>query len=851
MASFNDVSYNPANVDYNMITPLFIDGSNCIPMSGNLYYNGLFGNVMCSFAVDNGDTVLGGNVIMYGDVSCCSRVCIRGNVYVGGDISFNGSNVTFASLPECSANPTKATNLVTKAYVDNLISNGGGTSLLTSINTWSNANTFSGDVSFNGKVRFNSDVSMNGNVTFASLPDCSANPTKATNLVTKAYVDNSISTGGGTSLLGFANIWTGNNKFTSDVSFNGAVKFNNDTSMNGNVTFAYLPTSSIMPTKPTELVTKTYVDTTISTGGGASLLNISNIWTGYNKFTGDVSFNGNVKFNKDVSMNGNVGFAFLPYSTATPAKASDLVTKTYVDSAIVSSGGTSILGTVNTWSTYNKFTSDVSFNGKVAFNSDISLNGTVTFASLPTTSATPTTNNQLVTKLYADTKTTLSAVQANNNTFTNTNIFTGSTSLATTTASSLNVTSGSIAMLASGFNSIYFTDVVGAFTTSVNNYCRMFTVNSIAYIDFYGSRIWRNVGSTAGGGNDVVMTLSSTGNLTIAGKLISKLPIETDSTYKNVGLGYQVFNNGLANCGTANVAIGYQAAYAVQSSGNSGNNVYIGYQSGFNSSYGIYNTYIGYQSGGGAGTVQGVANGFFNSCVGALAGSILTSGQENAFFGNQTGTSITTGSYNTFIGSRAGSTSNVSNSVAIGYNTKCDADNQIMLGKTTQTVVVPGKLNVTTRPYSIYISNAVGVNAYMSAGYNFGTYDGGNAYLIWNQITTYGGATVNEVPSSTADWNKFTGTFTAPSNGLYHFQLGIFINETTRYSRWLQAAGTGVMGTSQYLNFNQSYLTSEGSFTTSLMYYMTTGQTFYLYCPAQTPICFFGNGHTCLQIIKI
>ena len=73
MASFNTISYDKSSVAYNMMSPIFIDGSNSIPMSGSQCYNGVFGNVMAGFCVDGLDSILGGNVIITGDVSCCSR----------------------------------------------------------------------------------------------------------------------------------------------------------------------------------------------------------------------------------------------------------------------------------------------------------------------------------------------------------------------------------------------------------------------------------------------------------------------------------------------------------------------------------------------------------------------------------------------------------------------------------------------------------------------------------------------------------------------------------------------------------------------------------------------------------
>jgi hypothetical protein len=61
--------------------------------------------------------------------------------------------------------------------------------------------------------------------------------------------------------------------------------------------------------------------------------------------------------------------------------------------------------------------------------------GTATFnTSLPTSTLTPSTSTQLVTKAYADTKTTLTEVQANTNTWTGSNSFTSNVYTSTYTS---------------------------------------------------------------------------------------------------------------------------------------------------------------------------------------------------------------------------------------------------------------------------------------------------------------------------------------------------------------------------------------------------------------------------------
>ena len=179
MTSFNATTYDKTSTAYNMMSPIFIDGSNSIPMSGPQYYNGMFGNVMAGFCVDGLDSILGGNVIMTGDVSCCSRLSVNGNVYIGG-------NTTFSTIPVCSSVPTTNFQLTNKNYVDSVISTGGGTQLLNSNNTWNGVNTFN------------------------SLPVCSSVPTTIYQLTNKSYVDNALLNLNGlnlsTEIIGFNNI---------------------------------------------------------------------------------------------------------------------------------------------------------------------------------------------------------------------------------------------------------------------------------------------------------------------------------------------------------------------------------------------------------------------------------------------------------------------------------------------------------------------------------------------------------------------------------------------------------------------------------------------------------------------
>jgi hypothetical protein len=75
MSNFNTSTYDTSSNNYNVSFPTYIEAENNIPVDGLKYYDSKFGQVMCSFAIDKGDSVLGGNVIISNDLS------IYGNIH--------------------------------------------------------------------------------------------------------------------------------------------------------------------------------------------------------------------------------------------------------------------------------------------------------------------------------------------------------------------------------------------------------------------------------------------------------------------------------------------------------------------------------------------------------------------------------------------------------------------------------------------------------------------------------------------------------------------------------------------------------------------------------------------------
>jgi microcystin-dependent protein len=105
----------------------------------------------------------------------------------------------------------------------------------------------------------------------ASVGDINANNI----LTTKQYVDNAISGGGGSSILGLNNTFTGNNTFTNTITCNGTI------------------------TNDTDLTNKDYVDNSITTS-------FNNFLAGGHTFTGVNTFDFTTYFNQGIEQNNNI-----------------------------------------------------------------------------------------------------------------------------------------------------------------------------------------------------------------------------------------------------------------------------------------------------------------------------------------------------------------------------------------------------------------------------------------------------------------------------------------------------------------------------------------------------------------
>ena len=150
-----------------------------------------------------------------------------------------------------------------------------------------------------------------------------------------------------------------------------------------------------------------------------------------------------------------------------------------------------------------------------------------------------------------------------------------------------------------------------------------------------------------------------------------------------------------------------------------------------------------------------VTTGSSNTAVGYNAGPYVSVNSNTVSIGTNAG-SISTGGNNTFIGAYADvdtGLTNLSNSIALGYNTKITASNQIMLGTADETVVAPGQVDICGNLYAQYDE----VNATIPAGAIIGGVGGGTEFphITINPID------VSESVKGIQELNEYL-TFTIP-----------------------------------------------------------------------------------------
>lgn len=193
-----------------------------------------------------------------------------------------------------------------------------------------------------------------------------------------------------------------------------------------------------------------------------------------------------------------------------------------------------------------------------------------------------------------------------------------------------------------------------------------------------GSDSDRNVfvGTGAGAGDNNTGTLN-----TFAGR---------DAGFSNTTGRFNSFFG--ANIGYANTTGGF--------------NSFFGSEAGFRNTTGSSNSFLGMQAG--LNNTTGGGNVF----VGTNAGNSNTIGGGNAFVGTNAGTSNTTGIGNVALGDNANfGAGDLTNATVIGAGATVSTSNTVVLGRTADTVRVPGNFNLTgsfTGNFTVPAANVTG-----------------------------------------------------------------------------------------------------------------------------------------------
>ena len=160
-------------------------------------------------------------------------------------------------------------------------------------------------------------------------------------------------------------------------------------------------------------------------------------------------------------------------------------------------------------------------------------------------------------------------------------------------------------------------------------------------------------------------------------------------------------------------------------------NTATGYQALLSNKVGNRNTANGYEA-------LKYSTGYWNTAVGYGALSSLLVKGSNVAIGHKSGLNAVNSTKNVFVGTGSGFNNidaTYDESTAIGFNSRITASNQIMLGRSSETVQIPGDLNVT------------GKTTFADVSMNGNVDISGNLTVTNQQNTTVINTTVNEYTS--------------------------------------------------------------------------------------------------------
>jgi len=278
---------------------------------------------------------------------------------------------------------------------------------------------------------------------------------------------------------------------------------------------------------------------------------------------------------------------------------------------------------------------------------------------------------------------------------------------------------------------------------SASNYDGPSDPNKLDFPNAQGIPTMVGVNVTSGANTNLItptgiVLTNSTGNSLLGSK--TTWGIGADNTVLGVGAGA----NGAGAVDTVgNTCIGKSAGSALLSttSGQATNNSLVGKSAGSNITTGSSNVCVGQGAG------QNIQTGGYSVCVGQGAG----------------GSAATSGNANTFLGALTTSTINVGNTTVIGYNASATASNQVVLGTSAETVIIPsGFIAVPTGTNNLFFSSSsksgiTAIGLYNSA-IGLAALQNCNASTAQNNAMGYGA-----LQSSKASNNTGVGHYSLPN----------------------------------------------------------------------------------------
>jgi hypothetical protein len=469
------------------------------------------------------------------------------------------------------------------------------------------------------------------------------------------------------------------------------------------------------------------------------------------------------------------------------SSTSNRYTRTYIQGFMDISGGNLIVRNNNLYLTQG----DASINGNLILGRDLSVNGNVS-ANVNSISSLIVSNNINMNGVVAQFSSDI-AVPSTYVSYIDLSGYLYKTSLTSYNLNNINILTPFYADADVSFNSRLFLTGDASFNK------RLF-VGSDSYIN--GLTLGKGSGNISTNTAFGVTALSSNTSGTVNTAIGYQAMRSNTSGDQNTAVGTAALDvNTTGTCNTAmgqsalgenitgsyNTAIGYLTSY----SNTANHNTAVGSQALFNTSSGGNNTVVG------ALTLVSNTAGSNNVAVGVEAIRSTTGGNNTAigYQAGYAGTANTSGTNNTYVGYQAqANANNYTKSTALGSGATITASNQVVLGTSTETVVIPNLIQMSYTTPPTFTSSHIGYY-YQSTIAAQGCSVTGLVYTTLLTLTGLVGVYIINIDTDLYSPGSFGG------GGAYYTGLMIKDGSTTLSNC---AIGWGGTSTNGYANRNAS-----------------------------------------------